>query len=232
MLETSEPWTQSPYIVVLYYRYYSCGKFLSNILSFNNNFVPQIALTNKVKRWNSSIDILSDRKIFDSELEDFLKEYKIQEIFNTIPPTVEACRDWYEFELGCSMFWNFNSKEGTIDNVHRACINLLNNKKYCFIVAHNIADLKKWKKLFPNANIIELINDSVVNQLSVKLKNGVEAKPNPTWPNSIKFDIGSLFNEELFFANIKLLLSKFNLLDNKMDDRVYEFYKKYVNLYK
>lgn len=234
---TDFSWKISDHITILYYHSYSCGKFLSNIISFNDNFVPQMALTEKVKRYCRDIEVLHSKEIFDKEIEDQLREYKITNIFKTIPPDQSLCLDWYNYELGCQLFWNFNAdnidQPGIIDNVHENCIRLLYNKKYCFIVAHDQTSLQKLKKYFPNAQIIELINDAEIWRASVKLKNNnkISYCPNPKQLDSIKFEIGSLFDRQEFFKNIENLLTRFDINDRRLDQRVFDFYEKYVSLY-
>jgi len=222
-------WAQSPYIVILYYRGYSCGKFVSNVLSFNENFVPQMALTPSIKRYNSKIEQLVQQ--FDKEL---LKDYKIQQIFLTIPPSKSECKQWEKYELGCSMFWGFWAGDLNFNKLHPVVPELLTHKKYCFIVAHSYSVHQMLASKFPNATTIELVNDTEVRQLSINLKSTINYLPAPlTKPidNSIKFDIGSLFNKQQFFDNIYELLSKFDIPQRELDSRVYKYYQQYVNLY-
>ena len=224
-------WITSPCIVILYYRPYSCGKFLSNILSFNENFVAQIPLTDKVKRYNNTIE--SIRNSIDDNL---LLDYKIKQIFLTIPPTIEECKNWWEYELGCSMFWNFDDVNFNLDVVNPICLKLLENQKYCFIVAHTPASLALLHNTFINATIIELINDSRVRQLSLNLKANrdvgkYESSVLTTKDNSIKFDIDTIFDKQQFFQCIDELLNVFNLKNKILDNRVYDYYEQYINLY-
>lgn len=230
-------WRYSDHIVILYFHPYACGKFLSNVLSFNDNFIPQISFTDQVERYNRDIEILNTKDVFDDPIENFLREYKIKEIFLTIPPTQQACRDWWAYELGCKFFWNFNANNiddsDVLDAVHQNCLHLLRNQKYCFIVAHDIKQLQSIKKYFSNAKILELINDERVYQASVALKSdgSVHRRPNPIQQESIKFDIDCLFDQDKFFQNIKELLDKFPIKDASLDPRVFEYYKNYVKLY-
>ena len=224
-------WITSPCIVILYYRPYSCGKFLSNILSFNENFVAQIPLTDKVKRYNNTIE--SIRNSIDDNL---LLDYKIKQIFLTIHPTIEECKNWWEYELGCSMFWNFDDVNFNLDVVNPICLKLLENQKYCFIVAHTPASFDLLHNTFINATIIELINDSRVRQLSLNLKANRDVEKYKssvliTKINSIKFDIDTIFDKQQFFQCIDELLNVFNLKNKILDNRVYDYYEQYINLY-
>jgi hypothetical protein len=223
-------WKLSPYIVILYYKRYSCGKFLSNILSFNKNFVAQIPLTLKVKRYNDRIEAIQHPN-YDSILND----YKMEQIFLTIPPDREECKNWMEYELGCSMFWNFNETNFNVDDVHLNCLRLLDDQKYCFIAAHTFDGYQKIKNVFKNAKTIELVNDDLIQTASLDLKRPtgvyVSTYSNQSILESIKFNIGSMFEKQIFFQNIFELLEYFNLEDSRLDDRVYDYYEKYINLY-
>jgi hypothetical protein len=221
-------WQSSPYIIILYYKPYSCGKFVSNILSFNKNFVAQIPFTPGVKRYHRMIEKLH----YDFD-EQVLDEYKIKQIFLTIPPTKDECKNWYEYELGCSMFWGFCSGDLNFDKLYPLAIEMLKHKKYCFIVAHNHNDWKKMIHAFPNAKTIEIINDNRIRQFSMKLKTGEWSSNfnNRTVENSFKFNIDAVFNKEQFFQQIDNLLRCFELENSSLDMRVNDYYQQYVNLY-
>jgi len=213
-------WWESSYIIILYYRGFTCGKFVSNILSFNKNFMAQIS-TNNI--------LISNSSVFDKEVEKFLTELKIESIFKTIPPNKEECKNWMRYELGYEIVRNRKRIIGS------AGLNLLNNKKYCFVVAHDCKELNAYLESFPNAKVLEIINDDEIYYKSVNLKtpNPNEMNINPVVPyeHSIKFEISSLFDKDKFFQNIDKLLDDFEIVDKKFDDRVYDYYDQYTNLY-
>jgi hypothetical protein len=226
----------SPFVIILYYRSYSCGKFLSNILSFNKNFIPQIAFNTQTHQWDLRV------QNFKNLADDELTELKVTQVMLTIPPSKEECKMWDYRELGCRNFWGFNSPQVSLDNFEYVSDKffpevkqLLDSKKYCFIVAHENEVLKKCKTIFTNAKIIELVNDEDVNKVSILLKtsnhNKVAQPKNPTESSSIKFDIGSLFDQDLFFKNIDRLLEAFQIEDKTLDKRVYDYYNQYIGLY-
>jgi hypothetical protein len=222
-------WIMSPNIIILYYRNYSCGKFVSNILSFNENFVAQVPLTPRVKRYNSRIESLAHN--FNEEL---LTDYKLEQIFLTIPPTKTQCKNWTEYELGCSMFWGFWTGDLNFSNLHPLAVECLNQNKYCFIAAHSYNDWQLLASKFPNATTIELVNDSVVRQRSIELKTNymaIDLSRIRSIENSIKFDIGSLFNKQKFFNNINELLLTFDIPNRELNDQVYKYYQQYIDLY-
>jgi hypothetical protein len=216
-------WADSPYIIILYYRGYTCGKFLSNILAFNNNFIPQL-------RYPEISHLVRSRPNY-SDVENAINEIKIKQIFSTVPPSKEECLNWLKYELG----------EGDLFYKYQSAGYFLNNKKYCFIVAHDIPQLHQLQHHYKNAQIIELINDEQVLKLSRKLK--VKQEELDQFPTdqffkletvdySIKFDIGSMFNQNDFFNNVNDLLEKFNIDDKTLDNRVFTFYNSYMELYK
>ena len=221
-------WTLSPYIVILYYPTYACGKFLSNILSFNKNFIPQISLTiNRSRSYHPMIEEYS---------EDMLEIYKFHQIFRSLPPK-DDCKEWTNYELGCNQFWGFMSSNLTmLDSVHNTCLKILDSKKYCFIVSHDYSTCVECQKTFPNAKVIELTNYQNVVKKSVALKTNcsepiLKMPDSLSFDHSIKFDIGSMFDKDIFFQNIQKLLSDFNVVDTTLDQRVDQFYQQYIELY-
>jgi hypothetical protein len=224
----------SPKIIILYYQWYSSGKFLSNILSFNDNFFPQAPMSLNVKRYNDSIT-----KIFNPVIDPniILKQYKIAQIFSTIPPSVPECKNWFEYELGCKMFWNFNVLEmannmDPLRDVFRLSLKLLELGKFVFIVAHTVDQYNKLREAFPNSKCIQLINDERINLLSQRLKASSRVvHTNLDLVESFKFDIDTLFNKELFFSNVSNLMDDFNLDCKDLDPQVFDYYAQYTNLY-
>lgn len=219
-------WTLSPYIVILYYPPFACGKFLSNILSFNKNFVPQISLNiNNSRSYHPMIEEYSEK---------MLEQYKFHQIFLSIPPR-DQCKQWLEYELGCQQFWGFNGYSLTlIDNVYDRCLEILASKKYCFIIAHDHLKQIECQKIFPNAKVLELTNYLEIAKKSLALKSNNSNYHYQQLLNvdsSLKFDIGSMFDKNIFFQNIQKLLLDFDVVDTKLDQRVYQFYQQYIELY-
>ena len=238
-------WINSNYIVILYYRPYSCGKFLSNVLSFNKNFCPQFCLQRKYTGYENGFHRLYDPKVEEllsnSEIDEkIFTEYKIEKIFKTIPKSKSECDEWTStYELGCFQFWGTgifgDLLKEPIKNIYPQPINVLNQKKYSFIVSHDIDQLKRYRLFFKNAKIIEIVNDEKINFISRQLKNSNIAVPQPINEScelSLKFDINSIFDERLFFQHITDLLQQFNINDVELDSRVYKFYNMYINLHK
>lgn len=230
-------WQNSDKIIILHFRPFGCGKFVSNVLSFNDNFVPQMYLVERFKKWNSDVKVLDNLETFD---ESFLKEYKIKQIFDTIPPTKHDCRKWGEYELGCQMFWNFRVPEinERLPLVQKSAINILTKGFYCFMVSHNDEEVKLLKNIFKNARVIQIINDHTIREMSVKLKldpkdSGIlNQTPLDEDNDHIKFDIDYLFDQNMFFKQITRTMEQLDITDKSLDPRVHDFYKKYTDLYK
>ena len=79
-------WRLSDKIICLQYKQYSCGKFLSNILSYNQYFLPQFNL-------NTETSLIEYSDI----------NYKNDIIFSTIPEH-NNLKQWRRYELGCDKF--------------------------------------------------------------------------------------------------------------------------------
>ena len=214
-------------VVILYYRGFTCGKFVSNILSFNSNFLPQMIVANKNRRHPQIKNFLP---IASAVTEDILTEIKIAHIFGTIPPTKDACKNWMHYELGCELFWGTKYLEGILNPT---AVALMDRGKYGFIVAHDFDELQHRLSVFPDATVLEIVSDETVYQLSVKLKSNIPMNINHITPyrDSIKFEIRPLFNQTEFFKNIDQLLDDLKIQDKTLDNRVYDYYNQYIGLY-
>lgn len=214
------------------YRTYASGKFVSNVLSFHDDFVPQICLTPDVKRWHNSVLCLDHIETFDH---DFLKRRKIQEVFDTIPPTRAQWLEWKEYELGCNMFWGSWGSDFDPDRVRPAVINILQQDYRCFLMCHSFSDLDKFRCFFPNAQIIQIINDKEILAKNLMLKAGLHpgmtCPPLPENNALIKFDIGTVLVESAFFCAIDMLLQNLGLDDTTLDLRVYDYFRQYTAFY-
>jgi len=217
--------------IILYYRQYSCGKFLSNVLSFADNVVPQLETSINYRRFHDSLLFLDTDKKFTSEQESFLKNYKIERIFQTIPSSNDECQQWFDYEMGCIQFWGFNANDLNISNINPIANAILNNKKRTFIMAHTASELDLLKLVFKESQVIEIVNDDYVNLISLRLKNRLPRQypANEIKSDSIKFDIDCIFDKDKFFNNIEQLRTTLDI--GTLDDSVYEFYDKYTALY-
>jgi hypothetical protein len=223
-------WQHRPNIIIILYRPYASGKFLSNILSFNDNFVPQICLTPSVKRWHSGVLCFDKIETFDHLI---LKEHKIQEIFNTIPPTRDEWLNWHEYELGCSMFWGSWGSNFNLKDVYTPAINILEQNYCCFLMCHSFKDLEKYKLLFPNAQIIQIVNDKKIVTKNLMIKSLYQQPNNEMHSDEslLQFDIDTVFDKFVFFEEVNLLMKKLNISNRELDSRVYDYYCKYTSLY-
>jgi hypothetical protein len=231
---------ESNKVICLQYRQYSCGRFVSNILSYNKNFLPQYNLEDSIP-----LSVYSDIN------------YKHEIILNTLPST-ENLKKWRNYELGCDKFYGIKMYEPQLyrkifhtgtDTVNKKNFTeLLNNIKlkakqilentnfFVFIVSHHHICTKLVKEIFQNSIVIEFINDEYINRLSKKIKTDA---PDTNIPvklihysnSSYKFDIGTLLCETSFFNEINKLLIHLKCEDTTLDPKVYEYYKKYIALY-
>jgi hypothetical protein len=234
-------WRHSERVICLQYRSYSCGRFVSNILSYNNNFLPQYNLDDDVSL---------------SQYQDI--KYKHEVILNTIP-NQENLKKWRDYELQCYKFYGIKIYDPNLyKNVFHAGSGLMNTKKFTqllsdikprakdilentnlfvFIVSHHILTTKLIKEIFPNSLIIEFVNDEYVNTISKKIKTDM---PNANVPtklkefskDSYKFDIGTLFCQNEFFDQISKLMDYLKIDNKELDPKVFEYYEKYIDIYK
>ena len=232
------PWKLSKNIVFLLYNPYSCGKFVSNVLSYNQKFVPQFPLDGNRQRWYS-------RETYDAMSLEQLMAIKHETIMKTIPPTKKDCKDWWEYELGCQGFWGFyfDARVVTNEYLRHVKVNakaewLLQQSVNCFMMLHDHNQLSLVQEHFPNCHIVKLINDQHINRLSTDLKHNNERNMlNPvdfleiTSPGVIEFDIGSLLNKTQFFNNIDQLIKALGVTNTCLDSSVDQYYQSYCNLY-
>jgi hypothetical protein len=220
-------WRASDKVIILYYYPWSCGKFLSNILSYNINFIPQLPEQSKLEDYNNT-------------------DIKHEHIVNTIPDTPDL-KKWVKYELGCKNFYGFYISEKVsvseeIKNIREIIKSLLKkNEYYTFIVAHNTNQLHIGKTIFPKAIILHLINDQYINELSQKIKNPLyngdpifKIVPPPKFfygPPIYEFDMSVVFYKECFFQEISKFLNWLNVKDKTLDNKVDIYYNKFVGLY-
>jgi len=181
----------------------------------------------------------------DCPTEDLMSAYyKHQEIMKTIPPE-EQMKQWMDYELGCFKFFGLEILRGrdifTMTNLKlgehlnkKTLEVLLENKLYVFAMSHGDKHYEAWQGIFPLAKHIQLVNDERVNTLSKIFKT---TKEPPTLgrftirKDSYKFDIGTMFNKVSFFDEVAKILTYLKVDDISLDDRVYEYYDKYMALY-
>lgn len=222
-------WYFTSKLIILQYRQFSCGKFLSNILSYNKNFIPQYRLSGKHD--------LSNEVFYDIE-------NKHNTIIDTLPP-IDKLNNWLDYELGCQKFFGFNILRGTTaltmtelkrsDQMYNKTKDLLlDDKVHSFAMAHTDPHFNAWKGVFPLSKHIQLINDSDINIISRKMKSDkppLEVGKFSIRADSHKFDIGTLFDKQRFFSEVSKLLTSLELDDISLDDRVNIYYDRYVSLY-
>ena len=238
-------WRDSKKVICLNYREYSCGRFVSNILSYNCNFLPLYNLDN-----DTPLDEYSDIK------------FKHKTILNTIPNSSNV-RHWRLHELQCNHFYGlkieYDSKlikelfhiptqqikkqplQNMIESIKPRAKHILENNNYfVFFTTHDDLQLKLVKCIFPNAIVVQLTNDITLNDLSKKIKHfsdGLQTKRHYTQvftytEDSLKFDIGTIFDKTSFFSEVEKILKILGCLDVTLDPLVYEYYEKYINIYK
>ena len=120
-----------------------------------------------------------------------------------------------------------------LETIKPKAIEILENTNFfVFIVSHHDDCTKLVKQIFPNARLIEFINDQYINQISKKIKTNlpVHNKEIKFTRESYKFDIGTLLCKTSFFDEIDKLLRHLGT-DTYLDPKVYEYYEKYVALY-
>jgi len=227
-------WKLNKNIVFLFFNPFSCGKFVGNILSYNKNFVPQFPLDGNRKNWYSM-------ETYNAMSLAQIMSIKHDTIMKTIPLTAQDCKDWKAYELGDRGFWGFDSDAITQEYLSTATIRskaewLLQQEVKCFYVFHKPNLVPIIQENFPNSKIITLVNDQHINQLSQNLKNNEGTTPifdlsQMYTPNSVEFDIGSIFNKTQFFNNIDQLLKDLGVEDTSLDPRVDQYYQSYCDLY-
>jgi hypothetical protein len=228
-------WQYSPNIIIILYRPFASGKFISNILSFNDHFCPQICLDEGVKRWHSSVLCLDKAQTFDHT---FLKQRKIQEIFDTIPPSADLWPEWWEYELGCKMFWGSYGMDFDPQKVRPGVVNILDQGYRCFLMCHSFDDLARFRRLLPNAQIIQIVNDKkiLVKNLVLKCSGDLASRVSHCASlqeddSLLKFDIDSVFDQSVFFEAINELMQKLGISDCTLDPCVYDYYRRYTAFY-
>lgn len=225
---------------MLYFRRFASGNFLANILCHNREFVPKFNFDLSRNGWvdGKSILNMSDDELFATQL-DVLK--------STIPPTKEECKNWWNYELLCYAFWSkdshtFNSMTDVElwkwkANLRIEPYKLMKRNKRCFIVMHDQIRQQYYKSVFPNATLVQLVNDKRTVEKGLKLKGSKDhvAHPQTELPGvidgAIQFDIDSIWDQAKFFENVDSLLETLNVKDKTLDSSVYEYYTSYINLY-
>lgn len=223
-------WKNSKNIIVLLYNPYSCGKFVSNILSYNQKFVPQFPFNVDRPKWYS-------KETYDAMTLDQLMSIKHETVMKTIPPSKKDCQDWLNYELGCDGFWGFSDADIPDVSITSKTEWLLEQHINCFLMLHNHNDLTKVTDFLPNCQVVKIINDQDINALSRSLKNKkyqrgiMDLSQLNFLKSTIDFDIGSIFNKTQFFLNIKKLLNELEVEDTSLNPEVDQYYQMYCNLY-
>ena len=134
-------WYLSNRIIILYYRRYSCGNFLANILAHNNNFVPKFVLSPTEPRYNPRVVELCQQP-WSAEVEQELEQLKFELLDTTIPTDANDAINWRNYELGDYEFWGWPVDRFTSPDIklRSECGYLLKNNKHCFIVTHSFEE--------------------------------------------------------------------------------------------
>ena len=238
-------WQDSKKVICLNYKEYSCGRFVSNILSYNKNFLPLYNLddTTPIEQYKSI-------------------SYKHEVISKTIPID-KNLNHWRLYELKCDHFYGLKIEydQKLIEELFhiptqqvkkiplqrlcelikpRAKLILQNTNYFVFFTTHDDYQLKLVQAIFPNTIVIQLINDEYINLLSKKIKsitNVFKTKAsydaNFTLNDSyLKFDIGTMFDKIQFFAEVNRILNTLECEDTSLSPLVFEYYEKYISIYK
>lgn len=239
-------WRFSNRVIFIQFRQFSCGKFLSNVLSYNRNFIPSYNLKDNPIPLNQMVDMSN----------------KHSAIMGTLPDP-EKRKQWLHYELSCVKFFGFDLSSDMNNPIFLATqgyirqnvfnftdksisnLNMLINPKakdilentdyYTFLMTHNDPYYAIYKAVFPMSIDIQIVNDARVNLLSQEIKSNTIPVSHGKFKersNTFKFDIDTMFNKNDFFDEIFRLLTYFKLEDQTLDDRVYEYYEKYIEMYK
>jgi len=180
--------------VIICFPPYAGGKFISNCLSLSQYAVPQ--------------DAVIAKKLLENPTD---YQYRLDLVLKTLPPSQSAMKQWVKkYELGDLQLYG-NAVEqwrigiATTDNMHAVVETLsFGNLRY-FICCHAGAlGVEKLLKVWPNAQILMLINYAKFSNISCQLKssnfkNSVEYSGNyckekydqlagPDWPSWKEFE--------------------------------------------
>jgi|LakMenEpi03Aug12_release.lakeMendotaPanAssembly.Ray.scaffolds.fasta_scaffold182539_4 hypothetical protein len=216
-------------VIILCFNAYSCGKFLSNILSYNKNFIPQYPFGTGQQPIQAK-DIDYNQMSFDE-----LLSARHTVVMQSLPPRDDVT-NWVYYELGCEQFWGTHADSISKIPISAKAEWAMNQGKYCCIMAHNPDQAKVLTEHFPFAIVVKIVNDCKINLLSKKIKTN-----KPAWyidflktyrpAGCLEFDINSLFDQDLFFKNIDQLLLDIGVEDRSLDPRVTQYYQTYCKFY-
>ena len=208
-------YTDSDKVIIILYRPFACGKFLSNILSYSRSCFP-----------------MANPNIWLNNKEKFP--------ITTLP---EKPLDWARREPYAENFWGFDinspfNKNIKLTNISAKTKKILeDNIFFCFITTHYITPASEFKKIFKNAQIVQIVNDDFIRKKSLRIKSQLpeeQIKADPDWEISnqtIKFDISQMFNNDIFFKNVDKLMKELNI-DQPLSGSVIDYYNKYIQYYK
>ena len=149
---------------------------------------------------------------------------------------------WSHYEPYAENFWGFDinspfNKNIPLSNILEKTKKILeDNNLFCFITSHYVTPVIEFKKIFKNAQIIQIINDDLIREksLSIKLPGKNISSTYSDWKildQAIKFDISSLLNKEEFFNNVNILIKNLNI-NQPLDSSVVDYYNNYIQYYK
>ena len=143
-----------------------------------------------------------------------------------------------EYELGCNMFWGCYGSDFDPQKVRVGAINILEQGYRCFLMCHSLMELAKFRCLFPNAQILQIVNDKKILAKNLALKCSVDLSlwhdQHPALQEDdsfVQFDIDTVFDQSVFFGAIDALMQNFGIADRTLDSRVYDYYHRYTAFY-
>lgn len=207
-------WKDSSNIVLVYYVPYAGGKFLIDALGFNSYCCP-------------SINLYNNQTIAD----------KISSAFSTIPPSVEECQNWLNYERSCGDFWGFSvddlyENQRVIPDISESAQAILQDH-CCFIVVHNPLHIEYLQKQLPNSKILELVNAERFIRIAREIKT--KQPLGNYWPllvhrGDFLFDVDTYFDYADFKRELERCCTWLNV-PIEFDSRLEEFYQAYMALH-
>ena len=206
-------------LIVLYYPQGASGKFLHGCVALST----QVEFQHKelLNRFNS--------------VEEKFKHFK-----NLLSPP-DGSRPKFDFGLGCNQLLDLSTGDpdynAEMPNYPESRVNtikaqlstsstlssLTNRNNYFFIVVHDPTHLLLYKKLWPCARILQIINStrwithrkfSIRQQILPHLFDMISLIPDQYIDTLMSFDANSFFNKEMFVKQIENIYKKLELTND------------------
>ena len=206
-------------LILLYYCAGASGKFLHGCVALST----QVEFQHKelLNRFNS--------------VEEKFKHFK-----NLLSPP-DGSRPKFDFGLGCNQLLDLSTGDpdynAEMPNYPESRVNtikaqlstsstlssLTNRNNYFFIVVHDPTHLLLYKKLWPCARILQIINStrwithrkvSISQQIPPHLFDMVSLIPDQYIDTLMSFDANSFFNKEMFVKQIENIYKKLELTND------------------